>query len=265
MLVVFITILLMFSVVYICTKENKEKAEVKPEVNASPLSDNYTKSNLPEIYDKPDTYKIRVAGVITKKVWFTTINVNIDALGQADNRNHRMHVDMNISIPISGMENSGLYLIENTLYTKKSGSWVKKELNEEEKEYMWDKYNFIKRETELIKSSDFELIGNENVMGSDSLIVKVTPDKEALKDYVTSWLEQLSAAGLEKYIDSVDTSEMEFKNATFRYWIAEDTYLIKKEHVEADVVIAKESYNMQISAEMYDYNKPVNIVLPEDV
>ena len=264
-LVVFIAILLMFLVVYISTKESKEKAEVKPKFNASLLSDNYIKSNLPEIYDKPDTYKINMKGVITKKILFTTVNVNVDALGQTDNKNHRMQMDMNISIPVSGTENSGLYLIEDTLYTKKSGSWVKKELNEEEKEDTWNNYNFIKREIELIKSSDFEVVGNETVMGASSLVVKVTPEKGALKDYVTSWLEQLSAAGLEKYLGSVNTSDMEFKNATFRYWIAEDTYSIKKEHFQSEVLISKESYSMQISAEIYDYNKPVSIVLPEDV
>lgn len=253
--------IIMFSVLYLF------HAGEEPGIDGSikePISKENIKENMFDAHPKIDAYKINIKGVISKNVFFATVGVNFDYKGQVDNKNQKMQAAVSLDIPLKSRESADLYIIEDASYIKQSGEWMKKELNESERSSIWDKNDFIKREIELINSSEIEFIGNEKTSGSDLLVIKITPDEESLKVYVKSWLERFSEISPGEYGNLLTVSGAEFKNVSVEYWIEKDTHLIKKEYFRADVVTDDDNYELKISVEFYDYNKPVNIIPPDE-
>jgi len=255
LLIIIIIILIIFF-----NANHRENKETTIFDSVIPAESNIT-AGFSEMNNKTDTYKIKVKGVITKQILFTGVDVNIDAAGQVDNQNRRMQIEMNVSIPFSGTENLEMYLIGGDVYRKQSGEWVKTELNETEREYVWDKNNFLKRDEKLMNSPEVKFMGNETINGVSSSVMKITPGKELLKNYVAAWMEQFSEA-MPKYQNLPDASDIEFKNVTVTYWLKNDTSHVIKEDFRADAVMAGENYGIRISSEIYDYNKPVDINPP---
>jgi hypothetical protein len=261
LLIIIIIILIIFF-----NANHRESKETAVFDSIIPAGSNMTSgSNIPAgvsgINSKTDTYKIKVKGVITKQILFTGVDVNIDAAGQVDNQNQGMQIEMNVSIPFSGTESSEMYLIGGDVYRKQSGEWIKTKLTETERAYVWDKNNFLKRDDELMNSSVVEFAGNETINGVSLSVVKITPGKELLKNYVAAWMEQFSDA-VPEYRNLPDASDIEFKNVTITYRLKNDTRRIVKEDFRADAVMAGDNYVIRISSEIYDYNKPVDINPP---
>ncbi len=254
---IIISIILIIS--YINSMEQKEETS-----DTKAPTEEYIKSKLLELPKKADTYKVNIDADITKTVFFATVTANAHASGETDNKKRRMRMDMNITIPFKGKENAKIYIIGNNSYTKQSGEWIKKELTTKERDNFWNNQEFIKREIDLINASTIKSVSDGTADGSDAWVVKITPDNDTFKSYISAWMEQFMSVGFSKTQNSDYISNIEFKNVTQEYTITRNDYLIIKGYTRADVVFSNESYGVKISTKIYDYNEPVDIILPED-
>ena len=197
------------------------------------------------------------------------MSVDSSAEGEVDNRNHKMQMSMGMNMPMLGETNMEMYFIEDTMYMGMEmmgrTEWVKTELGETEKENIWNQQSYIEKEMGMIKNSKVEVSGDEKVRGIDSWVIKITPDKNSLEEYVMSEMSQSSSE-----LDEDEMPGMDFKNIEIKYWIAKDSYFITKQEAQMDFTMTDEksgesmNIEMDVSVELYDYNEPVNIVLPKD-
>ena len=227
------------------------------------------KEKILESQNKIETYKMSMAMDMTMESGGMDMSVDSSAEGEVDNRNHKMQMSMGMNMPMLGETNMEMYFIEDTMYMGMEmmgrTEWVKTELGETEKENIWNQQSYIEKEMGMIKNSKVELSGDEKVRGVDSWVIKITPDKNSLEEYVMSEMSQSSSE-----LDEDEMPGMDFKNIEIKYWIAKDSYFITKQEAQMDFAMTDEksgesmNIEMDVSVELYDYNEPVNIVLPKD-
>jgi len=227
------------------------------------------KEKILESQNKIETYKMSMTMDMTMESGGMDMSVDSSAEGEVDNRNHKMQMSMGMNMPMIGETNMEMYFIEDTMYMGMEmmgrTEWVKTELGETEKENIWNQQSYIEKEMGMIKNSKVELSGDEKVRGVDSWVIKITPDKNSLEEYVMSEMSQSSSE-----LDEDEMPGMDFKNIEIKYWIAKDSYFITKQEAQMDFTMTDEksgesmNIQMDVSVELYDYNEPVNIVLPKD-
>ena len=227
------------------------------------------KEKILESQNKIETYKMSMEMEMTMESGGMDMSVDSSAEGEVDNRNHKMQMSMGMNMPMLGETNMEMYFIEDTMYMGMEmmgrTEWVKTELGETEKENIWNQQSYIEKEMGMIKNSKVELSGDEKVRGVDSWVIKITPDKNSLEEYVMSEMSQSSSE-----LDEDEMPGMDFKNIEIKYWIAKDSYFITKQEAQMDFTMTDEksgesmNIEMDVSVELYDYNEPVNIVLPKD-
>jgi len=227
------------------------------------------KEKILESQNKIETYKMSMTMDMTMESGGMDMSVDSSAEGEVDNRNHKMQMSMGMNMPMLGETNMEMYFIEDTMYMGMEmmgrTEWVKTELGETEKENIWNQQSYIEKEMGMIKNSKVELSGDEKVRGVDSWVIKITPDKNSLEEYVMSEMSQSSSE-----LDEDEMPGMDFKNIEIKYWIAKDSYFITKQEAQMDFAMTDEksgesmNIEMDVSVELYDYNEPVNIVLPKD-
>ena len=201
--------------------------------------------------------------------------------GAMDVRNHKMQMTMDMDVEIPGAGTSQMtmtmsmemYLVEGWLYTKMTipgagVQWTKmRNPDEISQDQMAQLLVLMESATETT------LQGTEKVNGIDCYVLEVVPDMTAL----WQWLMSQQGSDLTGDIDlnQFDMSKI-IKSFGLKYWIAKSNYQIIKAEAEmtmdmdAETVGTSaedfESMTMQMSFGMTfsDYNKTVNIQLPEE-
>ncbi|HEX9897396.1 MAG TPA: DUF6612 family protein [Dehalococcoidales bacterium] len=195
------------------------------------------------------------------------------------NKKMQMNMDMDMEIPGTGTSKMNMtmsmemYLVEGWLYTKMNipgmgEQWTKMETPDEISQ------DQAAQLMALMKSSTTNTIkGSEKVKGVDCYVLEIVPDMAKLME----WLMSQQGSDLTGDIDlsQFDISKM-IKSFGLKYWIAKSNYQIMKAEAEmamdmdAETVGASEedfesmTMTMDMGMIFSDYNKTVNIQLPEE-
>ena len=181
-----------------------------------------------------------------------SISMNLDIDGAMDRDAKKLMVkgEMNMdkmSLPVE------TYSDGEWIYTNNMGQWVKMKLESPDMFEMQDQAKYM---VDFLKDS--EIHAEEFTKdGKEVYKVDVKPTKEALIDLA----QKNAPVPLE---DTGLNIEDMFKNMQITYYINKDNYLAEKADVKYDIKINDVLMKNDMSFEMYDVNKPVDIVIPEE-
>lgn len=206
--------------------------------------------------------------------------------GTADTaaKNLKMDLDMSVKENMATAQDEStptevsatMYMMGDTLYinTEVPGNgsqWMKTTLDEATKQN-YDLDLVQQQLAPLENATQIEYLRTETVDGSECWVLKVVPNLDAMKQWLNE--QQLGAGSLD--LSQVQKLEDVFKKLAYNTWIAKDTKLIKKINIQMSLVLNAQQFavaesefeNLSMDAEinmsMKDYNKPVNITLPDE-
>ncbi len=153
------------------------------------------------------------------------------------------------------------YLINDTMYIKMTHPngtyrWVKTEMRNDP----WNRSNQIKQQIDLLKISEVKRLPDETINGTDCYTLELKPD---LDKFV-----ELMVSSEQENIQNISLLKDMLKDVKVKEWIAKDTfYPIKTQIVtvmEMPMIIGSIKQVTNMTIELYDINKPVNIELPSE-
>jgi len=161
------------------------------------------------------------------------------------------------------------YLIPRAIYTKTTipggpTIWTKEDVEKD-----WEEVSPMKQEMELLTSGQVELLGSEEINGTDCYLLKVVPSIEKL------W-EVMIEPSMLIMEEEVDPQEM-VESGSLRVWIAKDSLFLMKDEMEMRTVVSSEAVKLPLGEEEFEmivdvegssthrnYNEPVSIELPPE-
>jgi len=185
--------------------------------------------------------------------------------GKTDLKNKKMY--MEIKEMYAGTKsadvierNTSIYIINNIRYRKiPIFEWVKDKMSTD----IWEQ-NYAKSQIDLMKNSEVKLLDDEKVDERDCYVLEIRYNPENIFETSAQWtLENMAQI---PYKINLTVGELGraiakiLKVMEIRAWIAKDTFLIVKIHME----IGNETGKMSTTMRFYDYNKPVEITLPSE-
>jgi len=202
-----------------------------------------------------------------------------DAVGSMDLADMEMQMSINADMAFPGSDGDmhveqDMYYTGGWLYMRMSlpgegDQWGKQQISED----VWMSDNPLDQQLEFLETA-FEVtkLGTEKVDGVDCYIIQVTPDMDALSNWLQS---QQQNTGLD--IGSMDLSKI-LKSYSVKEWISKDAYLPIKVDINASLEITpqdmgetpesanmdKMTMNVGEQVKYYDYGKPVTIQLPPE-
>jgi hypothetical protein len=214
------------------------------------------------------------------------MNMDMDGSGVIDLEANDMMMDMSMNMAVPGEDeidmDMAMYLVEGMLYMKMTNPilggppmWMKFEVPEEALDEMSAEINQTQLYLEMFETGQVEVTGSATVDGIDCYVVEIIPDIEQLWQLA---MDQMQLAG-QVPADITDIGIESFpeilKSFSVKYWIAKDTYYIAKADMDMALEITPEAVgypeeegivnmDMKISMLMYDYNQPVDIILPPE-
>ena len=134
------------------------------------------------------------------------------------------------------------------------------ELNHDDR--LWNDLNLLGQQIELLSSAEeIDLNQDERLNGIDTYVLDIKPDWQVFTDWISGrppW------QGPDRY----NFPEL-IRVLSFQLWVSEETYFIVKSEIRIDYgIISADSSNVteHFLSEIHfnEYNKPVEIKLPED-
>ncbi len=273
-----------------CTdKEQINTAEIKEELLNSAEIKEMILASVEEI----DTYKFdmdmtqeTLISNETDETKMTTVSTG-KAVVDAANKKMSMEMTSSMETPDKAEMPDGptemtmvMYLVDNAMYMKMDMGipgipvqWTKMDMPEGYED-TWDSQNQMEQQIELLSISEVDLLKAETVNGVDCYVLKITPDMEKYSEFL------MKQGGMSKLMQGMqedfDIGKL-IKGMSITQWIAKDTLFPMKTEMQMKMVISSEDLNLPDAEEtftmtldqsttlvFYDYNKPVNMELPED-
>ncbi len=205
----------------------------------------------------------------------STMTIQQTATGSVDilNKEVAMNADMGLEIPSQAQQNvsAAIYIENGWIYTGTTMTggveqWSKMDLTDDR----WAAQSQISSLTGFLNSPiSLDLVGSENVNGTDCYILSINPDANSL----TSWMQgQMQSEQASINLNSTDLSQM-LQDFTVKEWIAKDSYLPVKQQIGVNLNTSaiqttdsadstQMNVNMNATLTYSDYGKPVSIQLP---
>jgi hypothetical protein len=197
--------------------------------------------------------------------------------GTLDLENLQMKADLSAG---SGDEMMRLemYIVDGVMYVKpeapgEESIWMKQEAPVE----VWQELSGasgIENYKDLLKTAQVKVIGSEKVKGVDCYVLQLTPGMAELYQTAMAPVGGIGREGMLPPVPEELLGEM-FSSFSVKQWIARDTSFLMK--VEVDMAIESTPELMDYLGEegetsiditliflAYDYNQPVNIVVPQE-
>ncbi len=171
--------------------------------------------------------------------------------GEIDLINKKMKTNLLMSMLGMNMEMEQ-YVINDIQYMKiPMFGWVKNETSPD----FWDQQMYAAVPEELMYGNA-RFLDDEQIDGEDCYVLSIEMDLQYMLDIISKQLGSASAMDNGELDSIIDASAVE--------WISKDTFLAKK--VFMRMVMEQEGavMNMSLAMEFYNYNEPVDIVLPDD-
>jgi len=192
----------------------------------------------------------------------TTISTN--AKGAVDVFNHKLMMEISTSISSSLEMHLLYYLVDDSMFIKinsfGSEQWMK--MNFSEFNISWDLFDQMNMQLDLLEFAEVEKIGNDVINNENCYVLKITPDIDKLYNIL------MNQQGLNIGVfQNFSLSDM-VKDFSLKLWISmENNYILKAyEYMSIEMTLFDYSSSMtiEINIEFNDYNKPVDIELPEE-
>jgi hypothetical protein len=198
-----------------------------------------------------------------------------------DDRQMMMDITMIVAVPEEDEMEMGMemYLVDDMMHIMMEipfvgAMWMKAEVPAESWQEVSGEMNQIESLVGMLSTAQVKVTGSEIVGGTDCYVVELTPDVEQLWQMAMQQVQQ--AGEIAEFPDVTEEllSEM-FRDFSVKYWIAKDTYYIAKMDMIMDIELTPEAMgfpeeegvmtmDIAMSMLMYNYNQPVNIVLPPE-
>jgi hypothetical protein len=205
----------------------------------------------------------------------STMTIQQTATGLVDilNKEVAMNAIMGLEIPSQAQQNvSAEIYIENgwiytgTAMTGVTEQWSKMDLTDE----MWAAQSQISSLTGFLDNPiSLDLVGSENVNGTDCYVLSIYPEANALSNWMQGQM-RLEQANVN--LNSLDLSQI-LQNFTVKDWIAKDSYLPVKQQIGVNLDTSsiqttssadntQMNINMNATLTYSDYDQPASIQLP---
>lgn len=212
-----------------------------------------------------------------------TMNMDMSAEGAFDLKKMEMFMamDMYMAMDIGfdmGSEDMSMemYLVDDYIYARMEmagmdDDWMKMEASD----YAMEMYglNMLEEQIAPLESiGELEFLRYESVNGKECYVIKIIPDMDAMMDYLGD--QGMDDLGMSW--EELDMIYEMFDELSYTCWIEKDTgYMAKvNAYIMMEVsggdfkdlvgVSGKMTMEMTMNMAMYDYNEPVDIVLPAD-
>ncbi len=191
------------------------------------------------------------------------------------NQEMKMETEMALYLPPEGGDTIDMemeqYFVPKAIYTKTTIPGQPTIWTKEDVERDWEEMSPMKQEMELLTSGQVELLGSEEINGTDCYLLKVVLSIEKL------W-EVMVQPGMGDIIaeEKVDPQEM-IESGSLRMWIAKDSLFLMKDKMEMRMVVSSEAVKLplgeeefemivdvKVSSTHHNYNQPVSIELPPE-
>ncbi len=200
-----------------------------------------------------ETYKFNMSqiGKIdgVEKTRFTYYN----SIANVKNNKYEMDYEYKFS---SNKMTSKLYIIGEDIYATSEGKWTKSKVSDVNSM----KSIRLDEKTKLLKNSDVEIVSDETINGENYWILFFKLNKEQL-------MEMIGDPSKQKEISEEQIEEV-LKNTKIKEWINKADYTTKKIEIMTSTPQERlgkvETIETIMIMEIYDYNEPVNIFLPEE-
>jgi outer membrane lipoprotein-sorting protein len=206
-----------------------------------------------------------------------SMETQMTGMVDVDSEEMKMDMDVAMTVPDEGELEAGMemYFIGDTMYMLMQvpelgniSMWMKSELPPG----MYQQMTQVQDQVDLLAASEIEIIGTENVGGTDCYVLELRPDPEELWELA---MQQSQVTSQELPEVEEDFMKEVFEGFSVKQWIARDTYLLCKAEIEMALEITPEamgfpdeegSLTMEIVISLlaYDYNQPVSIELPPE-
>ncbi|RLE38990.1 hypothetical protein DRJ17_02240 [Candidatus Woesearchaeota archaeon] len=213
-----------------------------------------------------DSYTFDMDGTINMKVSLegitqTAVTRNVGS-GAVDVNARQMMIKSTISSD-QGVIDSEVYIIGDTLYSKDPiQGWVKQAVSAD----VWNQQDQIQKQVDLLRNSKIKKLGDDTVNGIPTIMLEVIPDTKKLVGLIQG--EQLNLPA------DVDWNKV-FKNIYIKQWIDKDTYYPIKSQTTVGLLLNKDTVggtaqdvevemNIDIVMTMDNFNRPVEITLPDE-
>ena len=175
-----------------------------------------------------------------------TQSIDLHARGKINKEARKAYMLMSMKAMGTSMEME-TYIIGNEQYIKLPMlGWVKNETSE----HIWEK---LEPKTTLLEDVKVNLIGTEEVDNEECYILETKPDIEKVLE-MTQQIGEGKSADAIKFVKNIEAKE----------WISKKTFLVKKTVVNMEMEKEGQSADVSITMRVYNYNKPMNIELPEE-
>lgn len=202
------------------------------------------------------------------------MTIEITGTVVVDNTNRAMQMLMTMSMGVPGWGEEEVttegYIVGEWMYIKDStletgDQWTKTKLTPD----MWDAQNQIAQQIEMLSSGEVDCKVIEVLDGVDCYKLDVTPDMEALAEYM------FNQPGMDLFQDLEEM--LSSSSASYTQWVAVDSSLLMRSDCRMKMEVSPEdipgatredfekmTMDMVSEVVIYDYNQPVAIELPQD-
>lgn len=221
------------------------------------------------------TMTMEMSGEIAGEKTRATIVMDFTGMQDHVSRDMRENISVSMVTPATEQEEMSmtLYFLNDEEYILMEapgvpGQWIKSKAIAAN----WNAMNPVTSQAELLRGAETELTGSEMIHGVDCYVLHLSPDIQQLWQVA---MQQSEVTG--EITPDIDRESLEelFRSYSVTQWIAQDTYQITRVNIDMNIVLTPESVgfpdeegtvNTTISIDllMYDYNRPVSIVLPPE-
>jgi hypothetical protein len=213
-----------------------------------------------------------------------TMDMEMSVEGEVDQANMemRMLVNMSMDMDMAGTNESiqditmEMYMLDDYVYIKMSmpemgEEWMKMPATDD----VMSTYDMNMLDEQLMMldtPGEITYLRDENFGGSDCYVIELVPDMDKMAD----WVNQQGLADMEIGLEDLDMLSDMFKGLTYTIWIAKDTKYMRRMTAYMLMEISEDDFkelgggegtmtmDMNMDIEMYDYNQPVDMTLPEE-
>lgn len=196
---------------------------------------------------------MKVKGDESQMMGMKETKIAMTGNGKTDLENRKMHMEMDMDM--LGMKvDMESYIIDNLQYIKMPMfGWVKNKTSAD----IWDKQNYAKFQSDLMRGIEVNKLEDEKVDENDCYVLSMKPDVKKIFELMN---QQMGSDA-----STPDMEDLEaIKGVELREWIAKDNYLVMKMTMNMQMEKGGTLADMDMTMRLYDYNKPMEIVLPKE-
>jgi len=190
-----------------------------------------------------------------KTTWMgiSEMNFRTSGSGKVDMNQRKMYSKMAVDFLDMKMEIEQ-YVIGNMQYMEMPMfGWVKNETTEE----IWSQ-EYVHMESEIMRNSPVVLVGTEMLNDKECYVLDINPRIDDILKLISK--QYLSASSS----TDIEETKKSLKSLKMREWIDKNTFLVSRIVIDMETEDENMTMNMSITMDMYDYNKPMSIELPDE-